>query len=109
MIFNLLRRRKPDSSSALSYVIVPVPALVDVLEKLEAAKGAPLIEAEVLQARDRCVCVRVSASEAAALIASERFHIDLAWPYADWCRYRRGAASPARPTKGPVLRHAAVQ
>lgn len=105
MIFNLFRRRGAALPPARPFVIVPVPALVDVLEELEAAKGAPLSEAEVIAARDRCVCVRVSPEEAAALLARERFHIDLAWPYADWRRYRLMAKGKAPAASG--FRHAA--
>lgn len=93
MILDLFRRREASSPASPRLVIVAVPALVDVLEALEAAKGGPLSEAEVIEVRDRAICVRVSPGEAADIIARERFHIDLATPYADWCRYRAGHPS----------------
>ena len=38
-------------------IIAPVPALVAVLLSLERKKGAPLSEAEVLEARDKASCI----------------------------------------------------
>jgi len=39
--------------------IVPIPALVAVLHAKEREKGEPLTEAEVLEIRDKAVCMAV--------------------------------------------------
>ncbi|MBS9477342.1 hypothetical protein [Ancylobacter radicis] len=88
MIAKLFRRKTAKPAQPEPLVIMPVPALVDVLEELEAAKGAPLSEAEVWQARDNAVCVRVPPGEAEAIRARERFHIAPHTAWADWCAYR---------------------
>ena len=62
-----------DQESGL--VVTPIPPLVDVLSIKEREKGAPLTEAEVLDIRDKAVCV--------ALPASERAAMDKARGYAD--------------------------
>ncbi len=43
-------------------LLVPVPALVAVLTALERTKGAPLTEAEVLEARDKAACIAMPRS-----------------------------------------------
>jgi hypothetical protein len=47
-------------------VLVPVPALVSVLQALEEKKGAPLTEYEVWEAKQNAVCMAMPASHAVA-------------------------------------------
>jgi len=56
-------------------VVTPVPALVEVLLFKEREKGSPLTEAEVVEIRDKAVCI--------ALPLSERIAMDEARGYAD--------------------------
>jgi hypothetical protein len=57
-------------------VPVPIPALVVLLTQLEARKGAPLSEDEVLAARDGAVCMMMRQS-VAQLSARKRGYADL--------------------------------
>jgi hypothetical protein len=70
-------KKKPakPSSDDEPLVITPIPALGVVLLNLEKQKGAPLSEAEVLEARDKAVCV--------ALPLSKKLAIDEARGYQD--------------------------
>lgn len=45
-------------------VIVPIPALVAILTRLELDKGLALTEAEVVEARDNAVCMTMQYSVA---------------------------------------------
>lgn len=45
------------SPSEEDIVLVPVPALVALLTRLEIDKGAPLTKAEALDARDKAACI----------------------------------------------------
>lgn len=90
----LLGNRKSDEPPEdEEVIIVPVPALVAVLVALENRKGVPLIESEVLEARDGAACITMRISHAAA-VAQKRGYDDLdpenIW--AEWQAFR--AANP---------------
>lgn len=57
-------------------VITPVPALVDVLMLKEKEKGSPLTEAEVVEIRDKAVCIALPLSERVKM-DEVRGHADL--------------------------------
>jgi hypothetical protein len=48
-------------------ILTPIPALGVLLLHLEKQKGSPLSEAEVLQARDKAVCVALPLSKRRAV------------------------------------------
>lgn len=54
----------PDDKKEEPLVLTPVPALCLLLLKLEEKKGSPLTEAEVLEARDKAVCIALPQSVA---------------------------------------------
>jgi hypothetical protein len=66
-------------------VIVPIPPLVTVLLHLEKTKGSPLTEADVMDARDKAICMTMRASHRDQL-AEKRGYDDIrlenAWE--DW-------------------------
>lgn len=67
----LFRSRPNDPSPAAEpdgdQVLVPIPALVVILQRAETLKGAPLVEDEVLHIRDEAVCMAMSAAMRAKL------------------------------------------
>jgi hypothetical protein len=66
-------------------LIVPVPALVAILLKLEQDKGAPLTEAEVLHARDNVECIAMPAFARDEIAASRGYDdIDPENVWAEW-------------------------
>lgn len=66
-------------------LIVPVPALVAILLKRERDKGAPLTEAEVLEARDTAECIAMPAFARDEIAASRGYDdIDLENAWAEW-------------------------
>lgn len=79
-------------------VIVPMPALVVVLQNLENAKGAPLTRDEVLEARDEAHCVVLPRS-AVRKLESSRGYVDIdperAWE--EWQAYKAGSEDGAEP------------
>jgi hypothetical protein len=56
-----------DEKKGVPLVITPVPALCLLLLNLEEKKGSPLTEAEVLEARDKAVCIALPQSIANAM------------------------------------------
>ncbi len=61
------RTSKPDTEPSVTddpLIVVPIPPLVTLLVALEEQKGAPLIEEEVLRARDDAVCMTMRRSMA---------------------------------------------
>lgn len=67
-------------------LLVPVPALVAVLTRLELEKGAPLTEAEVLQARDAAECIAMP-RYAYEAICEQRGYRDIEPEFA-WAAWR---------------------
>lgn len=67
-------------------LLVPVPALVAVLTRLESEKGAPLSEAEVLDARDKAACIAMP-RHAYEAICERRGYRDIEPEYA-WAAWR---------------------
>lgn len=70
-------------------VIVPIPALCVILVKLEEEKGAPLTKVEVLEARDKAICMAMPRSAIKAL-EERRGYRDLVLEdvWADWLGFR---------------------
>lgn len=70
--------------------LVPIPALIVLLLNLERQKGGPLTEQEVIDARDKAVCMAVPASMVAKL-EQERGYPDInpenVWP--EWQAARK--------------------
>ena len=65
------------------------PPLVDVLRTLERETGRPLIEAEVLAARDGATCMAMPYSEALKLDQSRPYHdIDAEHVWDEWVQRR---------------------
>lgn len=87
-ISRLLGRADDDDT----LVVVPIPPLVTLLQQHEAAKGAPLIEDEVLGIRDGAVCMTMRRSRAEQLASSRGFpDIDPSNAWEDWVRVRGSA------------------
>ena len=77
----------PDDDDPL--VLVFSPPLVDVLRALEQERGRPLLEAEVLVARDRATCEWVPYSVALARDQSRSYHdIDPEQVWDEWRQAR---------------------
>lgn len=70
-------------------LIVPIPALCAILLNLEEKKGSPLTESEVLEVRDKAVCMLVPRSAAQA-IEERRGYRDLILEdvWRDWLGFR---------------------
>ena len=72
--------------------LIPVfiPSLVSVLLGREKAKGSPLTEAEVLEIRDRGVCMMLRLTEAAKLAKSRGYDdLDPEQCWEEWQRARK--------------------
>ena len=71
-------------------VITPVPALCLLLLKLEEKKGSPLTEVEVLEARDKAVCMALPQSVAKAM-EEKRGYRDLILEdvWHDWLGFKK--------------------
>lgn len=71
-------------------VLTPIPALCFLLLKLEEKKGSPLTEAEVLEARDKAVCIALPQSVAKAM-EEKRGYRDLVLEdvWQDWLGFRK--------------------
>lgn len=80
----------PDDESLL---IVPVPALVAVLLAMERAKGEPLTQAEVEQARDNAESI-VMPAYAAQKVAEARGYRDID-PENVWAEWQEARAELA--------------
>ena len=66
-------------------VPVPIPPLVNLLFDLEAKKGTPLTEAEVIDIRDGAVCMAMPISMREQLPAQRDYaDIDLENPWPEW-------------------------
>ena len=66
-------------------VLVPVPALVSVLQSLEYRKGAPLTEYEVWEAKQNAVCLAMPESHAVAFSEVRGYRdIDPDNAWAEW-------------------------
>jgi hypothetical protein len=80
----------PETNDPL--VPVPIPALGVLLLNLEKQKGAPLSEQEVLQARDKAVCMMLPLSKK-RLMDEKRGYEDInpenAW--SEWQAFRAAA------------------
>ena len=78
--------------------LVFIPALVAVLHHSEQAKGAPLTESEVLDIRDRAVCMTMSLS-AALRMEEKRGYADIVaedcWEQWQQARVELNASEPA--------------
>ena len=72
-------------------LLVPVPALVAVLTKLELDKGAPLTEQEVTKARDNAACIAMP-RYAYDAIAAKRGYNDIE-PENAWAEWRAFTAA----------------
>jgi hypothetical protein len=57
----------PPSKPQEPLVPVPIPALGALLLNIEKQKGTPLLQAEVLDARDKAVCIMLPLSEKVAM------------------------------------------
>lgn len=98
-ILSLLRRwrgqPKPEvqmlQSAGERGVLVFMPPLVQVLSACEAAKGAPLTEAEVIAARDGATCVVMPLSAVLEAIAQGHSDIAAETVWQDWQAWREGA------------------
>jgi hypothetical protein len=91
----LFGRKVPDSAPVGPgdedcLVAVPIPPLISLLVALEKSKGEALTEAEVLQTRDKAVCMAMSRSKAVKM-AELRGYRDLnpenVWP--EWQEFSR--------------------
>jgi hypothetical protein len=67
ILSRIFGRKKPAAPGDEPLVPVPVPALGVLLLRLEKKKGAPLTEAEVLEARDKAVCIVMRLSHKRAM------------------------------------------
>ena len=67
LLSRIFGRKKPADPADEPLVTVPVPALGILLLRLEKKKGAPLTEAEVLEARDKAVCMVMRLSHKRAM------------------------------------------
>lgn len=77
----------PDDIDPL--VLVFDPPLVSVLRALEAERGQPLSEAEVLAARDGAICMAVKYSVALEMDQARGYHdIDAEHVFAEWQKAR---------------------
>jgi hypothetical protein len=89
-LFGRRGRQEPsDEQRQEPLVITPMPPLVVLLLNLEEAKGAPLTETEVLEARDKAICIALPASKAAAIAQARGYQdidLDDAWP--DWLNFK---------------------
>jgi len=86
------RQAPPDAQNPQPLVITPIPPLVVLLSHLEKEKGAPLTEAEVLEARDKAACIALPGPEAAALIKARGYHdLDLENVWSDWLSFKSAA------------------
>ncbi len=71
-------------------VPVPIPSLVTLLFDFETKKGAPLTEAEVIDIRDRAVCMTMRISMRDKLAEQRGYvDIDLENPWPEWQTVRR--------------------
>jgi hypothetical protein len=83
------RQESSDAPSPEPLVITPMPPLVVLLVHLEKEKGAPLTEAEVIEARDKAVCVALPAARADAIAQARGYRdLDLENVWADWLDFK---------------------
>jgi hypothetical protein len=69
-------------------LLVPVPALVAVLTKLEQDKGAPLAEEEVLQVQDNAACIAMPRYAYDAITEKRGYSgIEPEHAWAEWLAY----------------------
>ncbi|SAI68848.1 Uncharacterised protein [Bordetella ansorpii] len=82
-------------------IITPVPALCLILLNLEKDKGSPLTETEVLEARDKAVCMMVPQS-VAKIMEEKRGYRDLILEdvWNDWLGFKQWLADTARAEGG---------
>jgi hypothetical protein len=86
------RQEPPAARDPEPLVITPMPPLVVLLLNLEDAKGAPLTEAEVIEARDGAACVALPASEAEAVARARGYpDLDPENVWAAWLGFKRQA------------------
>lgn len=79
-----------DENKEERLVLTPVPALCLLLLKLEEIKGSPLTEAEVLEARDKAVCIALPESATKAM-EEKRGYRDLILEdvWQDWLGFKK--------------------
>jgi hypothetical protein len=83
---------EPEADEPL--VPTPIPALGILLLGLEKEKGSPLTEAEVLEARDSCVCMMLPVSKRIALAESRGYEdIDPGNCWEEWLLFRAEAGA----------------
>jgi hypothetical protein len=83
------RREAPPAEPDEELVPVPIPPLGVLLLELEKQKGSPLTEAEVLDARDNCVCMMMRVSDQRGLEEKRGFRdIDPENCWAEWLAFR---------------------
>lgn len=79
----------PEAPNHDPLVIVPIPPLVVLLLHLEKAKGEPLTEAEVVEARGKAICMTMPASKAGALAQARGYaDIDPENIWTDWLAFK---------------------
>jgi len=84
-----VRQEPSGPQSREPLVITPMPALVVLLVHLEKEKGAPLTEAEVIEARDKAACVALPVPEAVAIAQARGYQdLDLENVWADWLSFK---------------------
>ena len=70
-------------------ILAPVPALVSVLLNLERQKGSPLVEAEVIEARDNAACIAMPRSAHEAVVSARGYQdIDPERAWEEWQNIR---------------------
>ena len=89
-LFGKKLRGEPTADEPL--VPVPIPALGVLLLNLEKTKGAPLTQAEVLEARDKAVCMMMRLSHKQALDQKRGYpDISLENVWEEWLVFREEA------------------
>jgi hypothetical protein len=88
---NMFGSKQPESPPPEEPLVpVPIPALGVMLLHLEKAKGSPLIEPEVIAARDKAVCMMMRLSHRTALEEKRGYRdIDPENVWAEWLAFRQ--------------------
>ncbi|MBL1074223.1 hypothetical protein JK358_07420 [Nocardia sp. 2] len=72
-------------------VPIPIPALIALLIRREDDKGAALTEDEVLDVRNKALCMMMPLSDQRALARSRGYRdIDPDYVWQEWCVYKSG-------------------
>lgn len=84
----------PPSKSQEPLVPVPIPALGALLLNIEKQKGTPLSQAEVLDARDKAVCIMLPLSAKVAMEEKRGYRdIDPENIWEEWLQLRAEVSS----------------